>query len=200
VSKITIPIPEQNYELIGHRIAEILTDELDMQAILNYEPNLEVSVWRERTKAFASTELPAININFPIGNYGNDHQGSSDGTYTFFVDCHTQSKDDENETGDIRANKKVQRLMGVCRYILKDPIYKTLGFAPGFVQRVSVQSITIAQPDQGDEMNGAMARLVFIVQANERNTLLNPPLIAGYETTVKMNESDEGYFYEGGTE
>lgn len=195
---INVIVPEQGFEIVRNRIGEILADEFENQA-LNYNPEISANIFVERTQHFDHTELSAVNVCLATGSYNNKHQGSVVGTYQYNIDVYVKSKTNPDEKGDVLAAKKLQRLLGFCRYVLEDPYYKTLGYMPGFIGRVFAGGIAIAQPEDKDAANVMMGRLILNVQLTETNSLSTPKLIAGYETTVKIDVSTQGYYYEGNT-
>lgn len=197
--KILTPIPPAGFELVRDRIGEILIDEIQNQIALTYSADLEgLKIWLERSSAFGNAELPAINITLANGDYGNKHVGSIDGSYVFNIDFHANSKTIGPDQGDKLSAIKVQKLMRLCRSILENNIYVTLGFVPGFIARVFISNLRVAtlEPDK-DALNTAMTRLVFNVVLNETTSPVAPVLIGGYETHVKLSVTDQGYFYEG---
>ncbi len=197
MAKILNIIPPQNYELIRDRIALVLADEIDNQVVLSYDPYIDVTVYCERTKTFDKTEMPAVNVSLANGSYGNKHQGSIDGTYIFNIDVYVNSKSTLAQDGDVRSAFNLQKLLGIVRYVLEDPLYKTLGFAPGFIMTSKVNDFNFAVPENMDSMNHMMARLTYSVTANEKNTLITPNVIDSYITTLKILESEQGYLYAG---
>lgn len=165
---------------------------------MTYEPDIDAEVFVERTKPYNHTELPAVNVSLDAGSYSNkDQRGGSTGTYNFNVDVYTCSKTTDDETGDVLSAIKCQRLMGLCRAIIEDPQYKTLGFVAPFIMSVFVSEIKLAQPEKDDAMNAMMGRVVVQVMVKEAPVLIVPPLIAGYDTTIKIDNTSEGYFIQG---
>lgn len=197
MSKITQVINRQAYEYIRDRILEILVDELDNQAIISYDADLEVNVFLEIANPLDKTELSAIVISLASGKYDNKHQGSVDGLYQFHIDCFTNAKTTAADAGDTISTVRLHKILGVCRSILEDPIYKTLGFVPPFIMKTFVGEINIATPNKEDASNTSMGRLLFNVVANETSKLIIPNLIEGYDTTVKIDNTGKGYFYQG---
>jgi hypothetical protein len=195
LSKIDFIIPSRNFELIRDRVAEILTDEIANQYVLSQDDDINASVWGERTNPFDKTECPAINICLSNATYLNKHQGSFDGTYIFNIDVFSNSKAKADQPGDKSAALKCQRLLGLCQSILENPIYKTLGFSPGFISRVFTNDLNLAVPEKDDALNTMWGRLTFHVVANETSTLLTRGLIAGYETSVKIENTNNGHQY-----
>lgn len=200
---ITNRINPQGDEIIRDRIGAILKDELDNQ-FLQYNSDAAIEgVWVERTTPFDQTELNAINVSTPKGDYENWHQGSKDGIYTFCVDCFTQSAATETQDGDKLSNFALKRLLGICSYILSDPQYKTLGFIPGFIEWVRILGYDIKQNYRDNNglwaaaLNSAMGRLTISVKANEINTLIVPALLELHITQLRLVLTDKGYKYIG---
>jgi hypothetical protein len=195
MSKITEEIPAQAYELIRDRIGAILAVEIAAQ-VTNYgDYEIDANVWVERWKPFSHTEVPAINVQLARGNYDGQHQGSADGTFTYHVDVYDGAKSTTATDGDKRAALKVQKLLGVCRYILQHTAYKTLDFAPPFIHRVTVTEFNIAQQGEQDSTNQSMARLTVTVKAGELTTLLSAIAIDSHYSTVKLSTTDKGFLY-----
>jgi hypothetical protein len=198
LSKITTVIPPQAFEVIRDRIGEILTDELNNQSILSYNPALDIIVTAERSNPYASTELPAINISLDNGQYGNKNQGSVDGSYVFNIDAYTNAKTSDAQGGDQKASIELQELLGKCRAILENSIYITLGFQNPFILRTICSAINIASSGANDAKNTMMGRISFTVTANEKTPFKVPALIDGYETQIKLSLTEKGYLYQGG--
>jgi len=197
MSKITAIIPPQSFEIIRDRIAEILIDEIDGQAVLNYSAYLEsVKVFVEETIIDAVT-TPTINVSVAAGTYSNKTQGSASGLYIYHIDVYTSAKSTNDAPGRKISALRLHKLLGLVRYILEDPIYKTLGIVPGTIERTMSSEINIRQAQAQDAHNIVMGRLTFQVQARESNALLSANLISGFETKIKLNETQKGYFWEG---
>lgn len=195
MSKINSIIPPRNFEAARNRVCEILTDELANQYALTQNESINASVWMERTNPFNHTELSAINVCLSNASYANKHAGSLDGVYAFNIDAFTMSKSNTSGPGDIASSVKCQQLLGLCQAILENPVFKTLGFVPGFVKRVYTTSLNMASPDKDDSLNSMWGRLIVNVELNESTPLINAPLISGYETSVKLELTDKGYLY-----
>lgn len=198
---ITNRINPQGDEIIRDRIGEILKDELDNQ-YLQYNSDAAVEgVWIERVVPFDITELNAVNVTTPKGDYENWHQGSMDGVYMFNIDVHTMAPSTDTDGGDMRSHFALKRLLGICRYILSDPKYKTLGFAPGFIEWVRIMGYDIKANYRDRDglwataLNSAMGRLSISVKANETNTLIVPPLLEEHITQLRLALTNKGYKY-----
>jgi hypothetical protein len=188
-------IPPQNFELVRDRIAEILTTEVANQFILTSNPDFDLDIWIERSIPFDKEELPTINGNLATGSFSGHTQKTTDGTYTYFIDCFTKAVSTDDDKGDQLASIKLQRLLGICRAILEDPKYKTLGFSPPSIFNRHCESLSIAEPGKQDAASSVMGRLSFIVKVPETVELITPILLGRNDTRVKLFETDRGYFY-----
>lgn len=190
-------IPPQYFEVIRNRIAEILVDELDGQVLLTYDTDLEATVYIERFVPFDNTEMPAINVSFSGGDYNNQTVRDVDGSYSYFIDVFTRANTTDNDRGDKLAMFKLHKLLGVCRAIIQNPIYKTLGFEPPFLMSRQISNISIAAPKEGEVLSVVMGRLILTIVAPEDIQLLTAKLIDGFDTQVKLVLTDKGYIYSG---
>jgi len=190
-------IPPQFFEVIRDRIAEILVDELDGQVLLTYDTDLEAKVYVERFVPFDNTEMPAINVSFSSGDYNNQTAIDADGFYSYFIDIFTRANTTDDDPGDKLAMFKLQKLLGVCRAIIQNPIYKTLGFNPPFIMSRQISSIAIATPKEGETLSVVMGRLILKIEAPEDVQLLTAKLIKGFDTQVKLVLTDKGFIYSG---
>lgn len=191
-------ITAQNYELIRNQIGAILAQEFESQASEYYNTDCEgVDFYIERVQPIDHNELAIVNVSVDQGEYGNKHQGSSDGTYTFFVDAFANSKSTASHKGDKLAGYRVQRIIGICRAILDNPIYKTLSFAPGFIMRTMVMSIEMLamKQDGVDALNSRVCRLTFQVKANESVELPAGNLLTDHITRIHLGLTDKGFRY-----
>ncbi len=200
MSKITNIINAQAFEIIRDRIGTILQDEIDNQSVITYDPYLaSINVTIENKAPTDITELPTINVAVASGDYGNKNQGSVDGTYSYNIDVYTCAESTSSIRGDKKSTLYLQRIIGLIRYILEDPTYKTLGYNPlpvPIILGTMVSNVSFKEIDKDDSYNVAMGRVVFTVKANESNKLIIPNLISGYQTTINLSNTALGYFYE----
>lgn len=195
---ITNVIPKQGFEVVRDRVADILAIEIDAQAQLSYEAYLDlVSVHVEMANPIDKIEMPYIVVSYASTDFSNKHQGSEDGLNTYYADVYTSAKTTPTNPGDKIAAFRCQKLLGLCRYIMADPIYKTLGLATPYISRVANVDIKMGEVSKSDAINTCMGRLTISVVCNESNKLIIPNLIDGYTTSIKLDETDLGYFYEG---
>lgn len=200
MSVISGIIAQQSFELIHDRIGEILVDELANQFALSGNADLDVTVYKERHIPFGIQELPSVNVLMERGEYNNQSQPNTQGTYRYLIECthSSPSKDtDSNNTrrGDTLAMSKLQRLIGVIRAILEDPKYKTLGFTAPFLGNRHAENMYFMKHPHQDADNIVQGRLTFVVSAPESSVLIYPNLIQGYDTTVKLHETEKGYIW-----
>jgi hypothetical protein len=193
-------ISNQAFEALRDRIFEILVDELDNQFQLTGDYDLDISVYKESSGPFDISDLPVVNVSLATGDWENRNQGSDDGTYEFNIDIHTGAKNTPSGDGFTAATIKLHQIAGIIRAILRNPVYKTLGYEVGpgitpFILRTFVKNLNIAAGGNQDAMNTAMARLVFTVLANEKIEFIEPGLAEGYDTTVKIDDTNKGYVY-----
>ena len=85
---INVQIPEQNFEIIRDRIAEIIVDEMANQAAMYYDDDLDIigGVYVERTWPMDATEQVIINVLTKGGRYDNIDLEMADGTYVYVND------------------------------------------------------------------------------------------------------------------
>jgi hypothetical protein len=196
-------IPPRAFEIIRNRICEILVAEFANQYTLSGDVDADrdtdlkdVKIWMERLIPFSVSELPAINVGIERGDYANYHQGQADGDYRFFMECNTSAPTNDSDSGDTNSKVWVHKLMGMAQAIITDPLYKILNFRPGqYIKHHHVESFVFAESTRQDAENVTMARTAVVVKAVETNALLDPGLIAGQDTHVKLHETDKGYYF-----
>jgi hypothetical protein len=188
-------IPQQNFELVRDRIAAILADEFANQFVLTSNPDFDFDVWVERIIPFDKEELPTINVSLATGVYANQTVKQTEGTYTYFIDCFTKAKTTEDDDGDVLATTKLHRIMGMCRAILENPGYKTLGFTAPYLSNRHIERLDIADPGKQDAINARMGRLSLSVRVIETTELKDASLLASSFTNVKLHSTQKGYFY-----
>lgn len=192
---LTQKIPQQNFELIGARIFEILRDEIAAQALIApVTPELNATVFHERFVPFDKTDMPCVDVIFSNGTYDNQNTKTADGVYKYFIDVYCKSKTVGTDRGDKLASLQLHRILGICRAILESPQYRTLAFAAPSIQNTTVVDVAIEQPNNTqDAQSVIMGRLTFDVSVCESVQLLTANNIAGWETSVEMDESGSGY-------
>lgn len=188
-------IPNQSFELVRDRIGEILANELLNQYGLTSIDEMNADVWIERFIPFNHTEFPLVNVSFDGGSYDNQTQEQSDGTYKYNIDVFVNSKTEDTDSGDKTAMINLQKLMGICRSILENSIYKKLSFDSPFIMNRHIESIQIADPGKQEATSSVMGRLVMSVRVPETSELVIPRTLNSFQTMVKLEETDLGYLY-----
>jgi len=198
VSKINSIISPQGFEVVRDRIGLIIADELANQATLAAMPAINATVYIERFIPFDKTELPALNVCLALGNYANKKAPDGVATYNYNIDIYTGSKTNDTDFGDKRAAFTMQKIAGIVRYILSDAQYRTLDFPAPFITRVTIADFNIKEPTTGgqDGLNVCMGRLNLEVLVAESQDLLDTIALLSATTSIKLSESDSGFFYE----
>lgn len=182
-AQFTASIAEQNFELIRDQIGLVLGTEFANQYVLNNAyPNIN-KIWIERFIVFNSeTEVPAINVTVARGDYSGQTAKKADGTYMYNVDVYTSAPTtDLNGPGDQYAMVTMNKIIGMARAILSNPIYRTLGLEPGIITNVKVERFFVGDKSSvTDALSNVVGRLQFMVKAVESEAL--------YGIAVPLNE------------
>lgn len=196
MSKITTEIPPQAHEIIRDRIGEILADEFAAQFVLHGDEDRNPKVFIERIVPIGKEEVSLISVLYSRTSYGNNTAVDMKGKNFYNIDVYTLAKSTLTEDGDSKSQKKLSRLLGMVRAILASPHYITLGFARPFIMNTEVLDIEIADPrDNQDSANMVMGRLVFQVNAPEEVEQIQPTVAEGYDTEVRLDETEKGFLY-----
>lgn len=196
MSKITQEIPPQGFELIRDKVGEILADEIAAQFAIHGDAERNAKVFVERITPIDKTELPLANVLYSRSGYDNNSAINSDGKNTYNIDVYTGAKTKLAKKGGAESMDRLGRILGIIRAILESPFYLTLGFATPFIIRTEVTGIEIQDPrDNQDAANTAMGRLIFVVEAAEITEQIQPRTAEGYDTQVKLEETEKGFVY-----
>lgn len=188
-------IPKQNFELVNERIGEILKLELEHQKTLQ-EFDDPVNVFNERLDAFQQEEELMINTMFDSENNNTHSQKSSLGNVHYFIDVYSTGKSKGNVDGGTASARRLHKFLGMCRFILSDSQYRTLGFNPGTIAGTAIESMQIATLENKDAANVTMGRIVLAVRLQEQQPLTNGPVVSKSLTGIKLDLTDLGYKYE----
>lgn len=195
---ITESIGPGSFELVRNRIAEILYVELSDQVAMNYEEWMAVDrVYIGRYVPFNESELPAINVGIGRLDLDNHDQEQADGLGIYYIDVHMGAKSGPGVDGGALANARMHSLVNMCAKILQHSEFKTLGFDPPFIMYRRVMQLLFNPPETKDNFSVSVGRIVMHVKAPEEFGLYNPDYLEGYQTQVKMHESEAGYYYFG---
>ena len=192
---INYTIPQRNFEIIRDRIAMILFVELDNQ-FKRYNPVASVSgVYVERKRPIDTNEITFVTVSLLTGSYDDKTVASKDGVYSYGIDVFAKVASKPNSPGDSASQILMQRLLGICDYILEDPQYRTLAFPPGFIGGILSKQIQVGEQNMGDAGNVAMGRVVLDVRASEDNYLAPASLMQGNTTMFNLEYTNNGYQY-----
>jgi hypothetical protein len=199
---ITQPIPKQAFELVRSQVAAILAVEFQHQIDLNTASQTPdalipdaVAFFEERFVAIDQESEPTINITFEQGTLAEQDATQTNGTYIYNIDCYTSANYTNSTRGDTNAMLQCNRMMGLCRAILEDTRYKTLGFAQPFVMYRHVTHMGMYQPTQKDSTSSVMGRLRLEVKVPETAQDIPPMYLIDALTNVTIDTSNSGYQY-----
>jgi len=193
---ITDIIPEQNFELVRDQIGGILTTELLKQKELQAfdEP---VTVFQERIIPMTTEEVLYFNVLMDGASYDSFSNLSVQGNVRYLVDVYVCGADSPGKSGSKDSRNRLGKFIGMVRYILSSGQYKTLGFEPGFIGGVYVESIALSDPQRSGDVNyTAFGRVVISVRMAEENSATAGVPITSIGTVMKISETDHGYKYE----
>lgn len=195
---IEVLIPEVGFEKIRDRIASILIAEFTNQVDEFSNTNCRnVNFFCERLTPMDKTEADFINISLFKGDFSNKDVEYVDGTYQYVIDIVTNAKSVADQGGDVTANFRLQKLMGIVRYILEHPDYTTLSFERPFINHTMLSKFQIYKPEPGmDAMNTAIGQAIFTVRCGELTTPAAGVTITQNTSTVKLNLTEQGFQYQ----
>lgn len=197
MSVIDTVIPPQNFEVVRDQIGAILTAEIHNQLLMSGDYNLTLKVWRERLVTFDHTEIPAVNVMYAGAPFDSRDSKQVEGQHDYYIDCYQRSKAREEELPDLLAMVKLHRLLGICRAIIMDPKYKTLGFQSPSIASRSITRILMGDPSKMDATTSVFGRLILTVRMPEVTALINPPKIQDFLSNIRLVLTDKGYIWEG---
>ena len=191
MAKITHLVERSRAEILLDQIASILADELPSQATLAGDTSLHVDkVWCSRLVRFDKTELPTVNVSILTGDYSSKTTRTQDVTYIYALDVF--SRGDTDTASSARKN----RIAGIIRGILDNPIYKTLDLPAPVVRTTIVRRMTHQDPvDESNLENVTMCRLEFEVQTWEDTKAVDAIELNCSGTVVKLFDTDKGYYW-----
>jgi hypothetical protein len=195
---ITQAIPAQAFEVIRNRIGEIIANEFTAQKVIT--PSwIKPTVWVERYYTFDSEiELPAVNITFSGGSYLNENIVRSQAEYIYNINVSTASPSTSTANGDKLALLQMQKIVGMIRAILMNPIYVKLGYAnnAGIVISRRIESIRIGdKKDIQDALSDVVGQIVLVVNAIETTELGTGVEVQMVNSHVTLDESEQGLFF-----
>ena len=142
--------------------------------------------------------MPLINVvllNVPL-NEGTSHE-SQIGENKYQIEIYQSAKCNEDDNGDVLATLKLHRLLAIIRLILMNKNYIDLEL-PGSVGRRQTQDIIIGLPNIGADNANSMifGKIDLLVKATEAITDLDGVPLEINGTTMKIFDSEKGYYWE----
>lgn len=192
---ITEIIPKQGFELVEDRILLILL--LNLQKQRELQPEIpEFVAFMERRTPIDKHENVMINVLFDNANYSGFTEGTAEGTTIYYIDVYANGVSSNDEPGYLNSGLKVQRFLGMIRYILQSTKYSTLDFPRGFIGGTSLRNIQVFDPSNNqDGMYMSQARMSFGVRINEEQEFWKGADLAGADTELKLELTENGYKY-----
>jgi hypothetical protein len=203
--KLNYIIAASNFESVRDRIALILKTEMDNQSLLRGTvqtpplpviPNLNytASFYTERFTPVDKTEGNVITVDLFDISTSDQTPVSQSCECTYNIDIYTGAKETTTE-GYYNSAVKLQRLAGLVRHVLQSPYNDRLQFANGIIERRSVSKIQFARVnDEQDAAFQRMARVTLVVKINENQNGITPITAGGYDTEIKIEETEQGYY------
>lgn len=194
---ITELIPDQPFEIIQSRIAEILHDEITAQHALQ---NLDSSfkVFLERISPYDSSEDVMISIACREHDNMEYTPRSSQVDNMYFIDIFTGGIESGSETMSDNVRRKLFKYVGIVKYILNSGKYPTLGLPKGLIGNKHVKKVTFdtdysnwGNHSNYDGSGIRFCRIIFLVRAMENTELWTGIPIQGNDTLVYLG-TDKG--------
>lgn len=192
-------IPRQQFEVVLDRIGEILAVEFENQSLLGSYDLDDITIFKERTVPCQPAELPIVNVSVYTGDYSEETQYQSQGTYRYLIEVMTNADSEEPGSGnDGRGDRlsalKLMRILGIIRAIIMDPRYKTLGFAMPSIGHRGVENIYFMAAPHQDANTSRTGRLILMVKVPEvPASFVTPIEFSDNFTRVKLHDTQYGY-------
>lgn len=191
---ITEIVPQQGFEKVLYKIAEILFTELsNQQAAHSNMPDFSVFV--ERMTPYDKSENIMINVTAKSFNYGSFTESSTQSKSDFSIEVyspleHTSISSDELATKSFTLHK----VSGMIRYILQSSKYKTLDLPLGLIGGTYLESIQFFDDfNNKDGANLRVSTLGFSVRIMENQDLWQGVTLFSNTSQIKLDQTDLGY-------
>jgi len=190
---ITEIIPQQGFEIVLNKLGAILFEEITNQVTIQSFTD-EVEVYVERMYPYDKSEDVLINVSLNSIDFQGQTQGGTQGNVTYYVDVYCRGEETNASTGSEASKMKINRYLGIIRYILCSTKYKQLGFTSPLVGRVSVNNLQ-QDPNSG-RMDAAylkFGRITVNVAVNEAQDLWDGIPLMGNDTMVNLENTNKGF-------
>lgn len=186
-----------NQELIRDRIAMILKEELTNQATRQANEELDAEVYTEYYSTPDEVEERVIVVGIDRGSFDNHTQIHQTADFMYYIDIYTFGKAKGDNDGYLVSSLVLQRLAGLVRSILQAPQYVRLAFdTEQIIHRRSVSNIVYdLTGEEEDASSSRMCRVSLKVEFSENQPGQEPIVAVGYDTQVKIEETDKGFKY-----
>lgn len=200
--KLAYMISQSNFETIRDVIAVILKEEIDNQALLHgtgdpVVPHADylANFYTERFTPIDKSEGNVITVDVAGGNLNDQTALSQVFECNYNIDIFTSGIEIASQDGYLNSSVKVHRFAGMVRHILQSPYYVKLGLDTNIIGSRSVNQIQFARVDkEQDASYMRMARVTLNVKMNESSNEVLSVAAAGYDTRIKIEETEKGYY------
>lgn len=196
MSKINDIIQPQGFEIVKHRIAQILTTELENQKSLqNFI--YPINVYVDRMTPIDKSEVLAINVRLDGLNKSNHSQYKTDDNVNYSIDVWAITKQDSNTLGDEISTNLRDKFAGMIVQILQSNLYATLSFEPGLILSSNVEGLdTYEASNNQDSKYVSMTRVNHSVRLHQDYKIWQGLPLVNNLTDVKLDLTEKGYKYQ----
>lgn len=196
MAQINEIVGKDYFQLCKDNIATILLDELQNQATLQANQDLNLSkIWCERKRPFNASEIPAINLSIESVNYGPKNRGQREANLTLTIDVYDSKVSTIDGDADELLSESTWQITRTIQYVLDNPIYATLGLAP-YVMHTEVQSIEGGQVGETEDNRCSILRIKFIVKTMSILQGATPIPSSQLNTVAKLSQTEQGFIYQ----
>lgn len=186
-------IQEQNFERITRSIGTILNDEIQNQITLQSLTD-SVVILTEIMRPYDKSEDVRINVSVNTIDFSDTTEKDAIGKATYYIDCYVNADETAMRTGAEGARFKLQRYLGMCRYILQSTKHQRLGFDRGIINTITVTNMQFEDTyGLQDGSFARMGRLTVDIRYNENQDLWLPVNLEGTSTSVSLEGSNRNY-------
>lgn len=187
---ITELIPDQPFEIIQNKIAEILLEEITAQHLLQ-ELDSDFKIFVERISPYDTSEDVVITIACREQDNQEYTPRNSQAQNMYFIDIFTGGIESGEESMSENVRRKLFKYVGIVKYILNSGKYPTLGFAPGLIGNKHVKKVTFdtdysnwGNHSNYDGSGIRFCRIIFLVTALESTELWSGIPLQGNDSVV----------------
>lgn len=188
-------IETDSFQVIRDKIAAILLDELANQSVLDENPDLAYDkIWKERRRPFNLSEIPAINLSIGSVDYAEKFRGGRKPEIVYFIDVYNSKLHDSSDADELVMDS-IWHVVRTIQYILDHPAYGSLLLSP-LISHTEITKVTPGQAEMSDGGQCGILRIEFLVKTISVEAPFDLKDLDGNDTTVKLIETDLGYYYQ----